>query len=225
MGSPQTQIAMRVRSERVADVIREKMNSVDGIKVEAEESSGDSFGLVSQRMRIIVDETSYPARLVNLPTLVETHKTFDGSTYFKCGDVSQMVLVYESEDERAEDEKRKGEGAAWRTLYPDGLSPPLRDVVTRRFSKARPAAKVAYSHAEVEAVENQMVEIVSNQGKLPTEELLCEDVVPFQDWMVDQNAGETMRTFRDDAPIAAKHPWILLDKVGAYNDFVSSSSS
>ncbi len=38
---------------------------------------------------------SYPARLVNLPTNVETHKTVDKVTYYKSSDIGQMMVVYE----------------------------------------------------------------------------------------------------------------------------------
>ncbi len=38
---------------------------------------------------------SYPARLVNLPTNVETHKTVDKVTYYKSSDIGQMIVVYE----------------------------------------------------------------------------------------------------------------------------------
>jgi TATA-binding protein-associated factor Taf7 len=32
----------------------------------------------------------YPATLVNLPTVVETYKTFDNSSYVKTGDIGQV---------------------------------------------------------------------------------------------------------------------------------------
>lgn len=218
MSNPQTQVVLRVRSEAVALRLREQLQSEDAdevMEVQAEDpvTFGDVF--VAQRMVVTLAGEKYPARLVNLPTIVETHKTFDGSTYYKCGDVSQALVVYESEAERARDEARKVEGAAWQTYYPDGLSPPLRDVVARRFSKARRAAKEMFSHEEVNDVEDQMVNIVANQGKqATTSELLCEDVVPFQDWMTPDQ-GATVKTIGDDTPIAAKHPWILVDSVGA----------
>jgi TATA-binding protein-associated factor Taf7 len=32
----------------------------------------------------------YPALLVNMPCNLETHKTFDNTTYYKCGDIGQV---------------------------------------------------------------------------------------------------------------------------------------
>lgn len=212
---------MRVRNEALATKIRSRLQDEQAdeemMELHAEQKAeGEAWGFTGQRMVMKFQGRSYPARLVNLPTLVETHKTFGGSTYYKCGDVSQLVVVYESEKERQEDEDRHVEGDSWQTYHPDGLSPPLRDVVTRRFSKARRAAKDAYGVEEVAAVEAMMIEIVSNQGKVSTEEILCEDVVPFQDWMADEHGSEK-KTVSDDAPIAAKHPWILVDKIGAHD--------
>ncbi len=49
----------------------------------------------SSRWVFTLEGESYPARLVNLPTNVETHKTVDKVTYYKSSDISQMVVVYE----------------------------------------------------------------------------------------------------------------------------------
>lgn len=45
-----------------------------------------------------VDGKHYPARLVTLPCNLETLKTADGATYYKGGDVGQMMIVYEVRD-------------------------------------------------------------------------------------------------------------------------------
>lgn len=167
----------------------------------------DAANFVSLRMRFKCDSREYPARLVNLPTLVETHKTFDTATFYKCGDIAQMVLVYATEDDRRNDERRASKWSAWRTSYPDGLAPPLRDVVARRFSRARKQARVDYSHDEVANVEQQMQELVRTDGALPEQELLCEDIVPCEDWMLPP--GAAVNSISEDATIALRHPWIL----------------
>lgn len=41
-----------------------------------------------------MDGKTYPARLVDLPCVVETQKTLDRRTFFKSGDVGQMLIVY-----------------------------------------------------------------------------------------------------------------------------------
>lgn len=41
-----------------------------------------------------MDGKKYPARLVDMPCVLETQKTLDRSTFFKSGDVGQMLIVY-----------------------------------------------------------------------------------------------------------------------------------
>ncbi|CAN0327803.1 unnamed protein product, partial [Laminaria digitata] len=48
----------------------------------------------SRRFTFTMDGKTYPARLVDLPCIVETQKTLDRSTFFKSGDVGQMLVVY-----------------------------------------------------------------------------------------------------------------------------------
>lgn len=46
------------------------------------------------RFTFTMDGKTFPARLVDLPCVVETQKTLDRSTFFKSGDVGQMLIVY-----------------------------------------------------------------------------------------------------------------------------------
>lgn len=41
-----------------------------------------------------MDGKKYPARLVDMPCVLETQKTLDKKTFFKSGDVGQMLIVY-----------------------------------------------------------------------------------------------------------------------------------
>lgn len=50
--------------------------------------------LVCPRFSFTMDGKVYPARLVDLPCVLETQKTLDRSTFFKSGDVGQMLIVY-----------------------------------------------------------------------------------------------------------------------------------
>ena len=90
---------------------------------------------------------TWNAKLVDLPCIIESHKTLDGGKHlFKVADVNQMLLV--------EDERPPGVGfatvdAQGRPLsghpddrfdiedyiYPHGITPPLRHVRKRRFRK------------------------------------------------------------------------------------------
>eukprot|EP00826_Nyctotherus_ovalis_P066343 TRINITY_DN9799_c0_g1_i4.p1 TRINITY_DN9799_c0_g1~~TRINITY_DN9799_c0_g1_i4.p1 ORF type:complete len:217 (-),score=71.43 TRINITY_DN9799_c0_g1_i4:41-691(-) len=45
--------------------------------------------------RVQINENEYPATLVDLPTIIEAHKTLDYKTIFKSVDVGQMLLVHQ----------------------------------------------------------------------------------------------------------------------------------
>ncbi|CAN0495051.1 unnamed protein product, partial [Hapterophycus canaliculatus] len=46
------------------------------------------------RFAFTMDGKKYPARLVDMPCVLETQKTLDKKTFFKSGDVGQMLIVY-----------------------------------------------------------------------------------------------------------------------------------
>ena len=48
---------------------------------------------------LTVDEEVYPATLVDMPAIMETHKTADKRTFYKSGDVHQMLIVRMPNDE------------------------------------------------------------------------------------------------------------------------------
>lgn len=45
----------------------------------------------AQDATVRIKERVLPARLMRLPTLVESHKSLDGSLYYKCGMIHQVI--------------------------------------------------------------------------------------------------------------------------------------
>ena len=45
--------------------------------------------------RFQLNDNEYPATLVDLPTVIEAHKTLDYKTVFKSADVGQMLIVHQ----------------------------------------------------------------------------------------------------------------------------------
>ena len=81
----------------------------------------------------------YAAKLVDLPCILETHKTLDaGKHMFKVADISQMLIV---EDARPLPPDFDEKLAAQKSLDPDdyiwphGVSPPFKHVRKRRFRR------------------------------------------------------------------------------------------
>lgn len=82
------QILLRV-PPRVAEPIRRFINGEADADVALEPLDDDGNFLFT------VGAETFPAKLVRLPTVAETHKTGDHKTYYKSGDVSRMLFVYE----------------------------------------------------------------------------------------------------------------------------------
>lgn len=51
------------------------------------------FQEAGQSMELVHKGKKYPSLLWNLPTPVETHKTFDGKIFLKSGDIGQVLEV------------------------------------------------------------------------------------------------------------------------------------
>ena len=90
----------------------------------------------SDKYIFIFQNEKHYALLANLPTNVETHKTFDRKIFIKTGDIGQILVVFKTERER--------DLALSRTCktvngeyYPSGLTPPTVDIVRRKFELTR----------------------------------------------------------------------------------------
>lgn len=117
----------------------------------------------STLFNFIADGRTYPARLVNLPCPIEMHKTHDHAMYYKCVDVSQMLIVYE--DTMALDEAdayAKVEG--FPSYYHSGLTPPMKRVVEKRFNKQEHAV-VPPPRLEVNDVEKELLDLMGKISK------------------------------------------------------------
>eukprot|EP00730_Choanoeca_flexa_P019163 TRINITY_DN9350_c0_g1_i4.p1 TRINITY_DN9350_c0_g1~~TRINITY_DN9350_c0_g1_i4.p1 ORF type:complete len:573 (+),score=140.47 TRINITY_DN9350_c0_g1_i4:82-1800(+) len=87
------------------------------------------------------------SKLVNLPAIVEVHKTIDKKHIYKCGDVHQMVICEDPSSEpkqrkdgnEADDESVANDPTRLRSVnWPHGLSRPLKNVRKKRFRKTAP---------------------------------------------------------------------------------------
>ncbi|KAK3869066.1 hypothetical protein Pcinc_025594 [Petrolisthes cinctipes] len=89
---------------------------------------------------ITFDTIMYKARLMDMPTILETWKSIDGKNFYKAADVCQMLMVREEEDppEEEQDPKKKRRDpnkVDKKYLWPHGYTPPLKNVRKRRFRK------------------------------------------------------------------------------------------
>ncbi|UXI16951.1 Nuclear transcription factor [Sarcoptes scabiei] len=97
-----------------------------------------------------------PAKIVDLPTIIESHKTLDNKNFYKTADISQMMICKEEADESKEDieevakKTKDGKillltkdssfdnniiGKDKKYMFPHGITKPLKNVRKRRFRK------------------------------------------------------------------------------------------
>lgn len=88
---------------------------------------------------ITFDTIMYKARLMDMPTILETWKSIDGKNFYKTADVCQMLMVREEEDPPEEEDPKKKRRDPNKVdkkyLWPHGYTPPLKNVRKRRFRK------------------------------------------------------------------------------------------
>lgn len=113
------------------------------------------------------DNWSMPARLFDLPTIIESYKTLDRKNFYKTADVSQILICKDDPNGTAsnildlenEDSKKKyfdnlfaslGGVGKREFLFPHGITAPLKNVRKRRFRKTLKKKYVDFSEIEKE---------------------------------------------------------------------------
>ncbi|KAG5891709.1 hypothetical protein JTB14_016092 [Gonioctena quinquepunctata] len=88
-----------------------------------------------------VDHWLMTAKVVDLPTIVESLKTIDGKGFYKTADICQMLQCKEDDDQTTTDEdspqkkKKDPNKVEKKYLWPHGITPPTKNVRKRRFRK------------------------------------------------------------------------------------------
>ena len=87
------------------------------------------------------DNWILPAKIVDLPCVIESHKTLDKKNFYKTADICQIMICTEDQDEFNKDNDKKIlddkrlDGKDRRFIYPHGITPPLKNVRKKRFRK------------------------------------------------------------------------------------------
>jgi transcription initiation factor TFIID subunit 7 len=119
-------------------------------KRETTADAPDAFSvrfLDSRNATFMLDGNQYPARLMDLPCVTETHKYTEKRTFYKSGDIGQVLTV-----------RMPGEPAPVGTMLPDGLTPGSRGAA-KRFA----TPEVPYAREDVSNIENTIKLIVDNK--------------------------------------------------------------
>jgi TATA-binding protein-associated factor Taf7 len=84
--------------EDVADAINEYFeNGEEGVEITLQADPEPKNTTKRVSLKVTVDEKTYDASVVSMPTVSSTFKTIDRINFFKSNDVSEMIYVHENE--------------------------------------------------------------------------------------------------------------------------------
>lgn len=117
-----------------------------------------------------LDDRYLYAKVVDIPTIIESLKTIDKKSFYKTADVCQMIVCKESPDPITDDEspqknkKKDPNKVDKKYLYPHGITPSLKNVRKRRFRKTLKKKNVELPEIEKEVkrllrVDNEAVNV------------------------------------------------------------------
>ncbi|XP_066597789.1 transcription initiation factor TFIID subunit 7 isoform X2 [Prorops nasuta] len=119
------------------------------------------------------------AKVVDLPTVVESLKTIDNKSFYKTADICQMVICKEEDDHTTTDEespirlkKKDPNKVDKKFLWPHGITPPTKNVRRRRFRKT-----LKKKYVEAPEIEKEVKRLLrgDNDAVNVKWEVICED--------------------------------------------------
>lgn len=124
--------------EEPAKVLREVLKSGENLKnrltiqIENDMRQGE----------VRFDHWLMHAKIVDLPTIIESLKTIDNKSFYKTADICQMMICKEEPDQPSTEEESPAKNKKKdpykvdkKFLYPHGITPPTKNVRKRRFRK------------------------------------------------------------------------------------------
>ncbi|KAF0974201.1 hypothetical protein FDP41_006811 [Naegleria fowleri] len=133
----------------------------------------------NRRGRFQFEKQILPCTLVDLPTHIEAYKSVDCQTYYKCGDVSQMIIVQKPQDLESEfqksrqrrarfymqkshhhhePKKRKAKDLNTSYLMEDGISPSLARVL-RHWN----AQKIDITRKDIKKLKEKYIQMLEEE--------------------------------------------------------------
>ncbi|XP_004929824.1 transcription initiation factor TFIID subunit 7 [Bombyx mori] len=124
--------------EHPAKILRELLKSGENLKNRLTIQIDNDM----RRGEVRLDHWLMHAKIIDLPTIVESLKTIDGKSFYKTADICQMMICKDGPDQPiAEEEiptknkKKDPYKVDKKYLWPHGVTPPTKNVRKRRFRK------------------------------------------------------------------------------------------
>ncbi|PNF34782.1 hypothetical protein B7P43_G03754 [Cryptotermes secundus] len=144
-----------------------------------------------------VDHRLMHAKVVDIPTIVESLKTIDNKSFYKTADVCQMLVCKEEDDHTTTDEespvkakKKDPNKVDKKFLWPHGITPPMKNARRRRFRKT-----LKKKYVEAPEIEKEVKRLlrVDNDAVSVKWEVINEDDDKLKAGVIkDENGGLSM---------------------------------
>ncbi|XP_064542714.1 transcription initiation factor TFIID subunit 7 [Drosophila montana] len=152
-----------------------------------------------------LDDQLLYAKIVDLPTVMESYKTIDNKSFYKSADICQLLICKEEPEDETEKEspnknkKKDPNKVDKKYLWPHGITPPCKNVRKRRFRKTLKKKNVETPEIEKEVkhllrIDNEAVRVdyeIINEEDKPSDELDQSDIKPYNEADEDMQ-DETM---------------------------------
>ncbi|XP_044728509.1 transcription initiation factor TFIID subunit 7 [Chrysoperla carnea] len=127
-----------------------------------------------------VDHYLLHAKIVDLPTIIESLKTIDSKSFYKTADICQMMVCKEEEDQTTTDDeapsknkKKDPNKVDKKFLFMHGITPPMKNVRRRRFRKT--LKKKFVEQPEIEKEVKRLLRIDNDAVSVKWEIIIDED--------------------------------------------------
>lgn len=135
----ESQLIMRMPEEPakiLREAIREGANNLKDrltVKIENDMRYGE----------VRLDHWLLHAKIVDVPTIIESMKTIDGKSFYKTADVCQLIICKDEPDLPTTDDESPNKNVKKKDpnkvdkkyLWPHGITPPCKNIRKRRFRK------------------------------------------------------------------------------------------
>uniref|UniRef100_A0A7S0S221 TAFII55 protein conserved region domain-containing protein n=1 Tax=Chlamydomonas leiostraca TaxID=1034604 RepID=A0A7S0S221_9CHLO len=184
------QYVLRVVDPELADKIRKVLREEENIQGSVELTFPEN----GRQGHLQVEGKEYNVNVLDLPTLVESYKTYDDTNLVKTGDIGQMLVV-------------GGEVPQGQIEAIDGVTPPMRKARARHLRK-----KPDVTPDEVSHVEKAIFDILNGYAPAHTEfydieeEYTVDEATGTVAWkqVAKGDKGEKKKERKEKAPKADK---------------------
>eukprot|EP00823_Brevimastigomonas_motovehiculus_P004722 TRINITY_DN321_c2_g1_i1.p1 TRINITY_DN321_c2_g1~~TRINITY_DN321_c2_g1_i1.p1 ORF type:complete len:486 (-),score=192.53 TRINITY_DN321_c2_g1_i1:129-1586(-) len=209
MSSPSTQtdpVVLLRLPPTLADQFRQSLKNKDrkSIQLVPNKDDIDQNGQI-RNASFTIDSTTYHAKLMDLPCIIEAQKTFDKTLFFKSGDIASMFVVESASSSSSSSSSlslslssssssssssyssssSSSSTSSSKTSYQlmSGITPPTQEIVSRVFSHTpvKPKEQMEEAESVLEKISNN--EEIDELCLVEVEEEIIEEIPPQMQMM------------------------------------------